>query len=253
MTLIESFGLSFSSRAQEYASARPEYPPALFRRLSELPRNKDLAWDVGTGSGQAAIGLAQHFRRVFATDASSEQISHARQHPQIQYAQLPAESSALQDKSVDLVTAACAAHWFNLEAFYREVNRVASPGAVIALWTYFYPETGGKEDTAIERYYRELVGPLLSHGQNYYMRLYADLPFPFEELQAPISEMAVQWNLEQLLAFMGTYSTRLRYKELHGSDPIDLVMTELSSAWGDPQQTKELRFPLGFKVGRITT
>jgi hypothetical protein len=83
------------------------------------------------------------------------------------------------------------------------------------------------------------------------MRLYSDLPFPFEELPAPISEMTVQWNLEQLLAFMGTYSTRLRYKELHGSDPIDLIMTELSSTWGDPQETKELRLPLGFKVGRI--
>ncbi len=83
------------------------------------------------------------------------------------------------------------------------------------------------------------------------MRLYADLPFPFEELQAPISEMTVHWDLGQLLAFMGTYSTRIRYQELHGCDPIDLITDELSSAWGDAKLTKGLRLPLGFKVGRI--
>lgn len=128
---------------------------------------------------------------------------------------------------------------------------MASPGAIIALWTYFYPETGGKEDLTIERYYRKLVGPLVSQGQSYYMRLYQELPFPFKEIQAPISEMTVQWNLEQLLSFMGTYSTRLRYRELHKADPIDLVKAELSSAWGNSQEIKALKFALGIKVGRI--
>ena len=36
-----------------------------------------LCWDAGTGSGQAACGLAEHFAEVVATDASAEQIAHA--------------------------------------------------------------------------------------------------------------------------------------------------------------------------------
>ena len=67
---MNSFALSFSTRAQQYARVRPEYPDTLFQALAALANNNELAWDVGTGSGQAAIGLTRHFKRVFATDAS---------------------------------------------------------------------------------------------------------------------------------------------------------------------------------------
>ena len=82
------------------------------------------------------------------------------------------------------------------------------------------------------------------------MRFYKDLPLPFEEQSPPTSEMCFDWNCEQLLAFMGTYSTRPRYAELHKKDPLDLIRDELIEAWGDPQEVKKVRFPLGFRVGK---
>ena len=221
--MTSDFSLSFSSRAAEYAKARPVYPVSLYCELSLKVSGHALAWDVGTGSGQAAVGLVEFFDRVIATDASSEQIAHAKAQPRVEYRNSPAESAGIESHSVNLVTAACAVHWFNLPAFYAEVKRVLAPGGVIALWTYFYPETGGTEDRTIQRYYCELLGPLLPVGQNYYMRFYKDLPLPFEEQSPPTSEMCVDWNCEQLLAFMGTYSTRPRYAELHKKDPLDLI------------------------------
>lgn len=247
----DSFSLSFSGRAAQYATSRPRYPQELYARLADLAPNRELAWDVGTGSGQAAMGLVEHFGRVVATDASPEQLRHATAHPRISYREASAERSGLADGSVSLITSACAVHWFNLENFYSEARRVGVPGAIIALWTYFYPLVGNKADTPISRYYLELVGPLLPRGQDYYMRYYADLPFPFQELAPPIGQMTVSWTLPQLLSFMGTYSTRPRYRELHGRDPLELVSAEISAEWGDPQLTRELTMPLGFKIGRI--
>lgn len=66
----------FSKHAVDYARYRPGYPQALFDFLVEQAPGRELAWDCGTGSGQAAIQLAERFQRVIATDASREQIEN---------------------------------------------------------------------------------------------------------------------------------------------------------------------------------
>lgn len=48
----------FSKQAAVYAAARPTYPRDLFSKLAALTPHHRLAWDVGTGSGQAAIGVS---------------------------------------------------------------------------------------------------------------------------------------------------------------------------------------------------
>lgn len=44
----------FVKQAKQYAAARPTYPKELFQFISSKTPSHDLAWDVGTGSGQAA-------------------------------------------------------------------------------------------------------------------------------------------------------------------------------------------------------
>jgi methylase of polypeptide subunit release factors len=67
----------FSDRADLYAAARPRYPSALFAFIASLADEKQRAWDCGTGSGQAAVALAEHFSEVYATDPSPQQIEKA--------------------------------------------------------------------------------------------------------------------------------------------------------------------------------
>src|SRR5213594_1017057 len=112
----------FSTRAAIYARARPSYPPALFEELAALSPGRALAWDCGTGNGQAARGLATHFDKVLASDPSAAQLSHARPHPRIEFRLSLERDSGLAAGSVDLVTAAQAAHWFDRDAFYAEAG-----------------------------------------------------------------------------------------------------------------------------------
>lgn len=115
----------FSTIASSYAAFRPEYPPELFAWIASLVATRQRAWDVGTGNGQAAIGLAGHFEEVIATDASAEQIALAKLRERVTYRVAPCDASGLATGSVDLVTSAAAAHWFPYEAFHAEVRRVA--------------------------------------------------------------------------------------------------------------------------------
>lgn len=58
----------FSPLARSYAAFRPAHPGELFAWLASVVLRRDLAWDTATGNGQAALGLAEHFERVVATD-----------------------------------------------------------------------------------------------------------------------------------------------------------------------------------------
>jgi len=126
----------FSRHADAYAGHRPDYPAALFDYLATGAGAREVAWDVATGNGQAALALARHFAQVWATDASAEQIRAATPHQRVAYGVAPAETSGLESASVDLITVAQALHWLDLPRFYAEVLRVLRPGGVIAVWCY---------------------------------------------------------------------------------------------------------------------
>src|SRR2546430_1609344 len=133
---MSTFSDYFSESAALYALHRPRYPAALFHWLSQQAPARTRAWDCGTGNGQAAAGLAEHFAEVMATDPSHGQLAHAARMTRVHYASMTAEESALRDASVHLVTVAQALHWFDPPRFYAEVKRVLVPGGVLAVWTY---------------------------------------------------------------------------------------------------------------------
>lgn len=126
----------FSGHAADYAVHRPTYPQGLFRYLSGLLTRRERVWDCATGNGQAALLLAEYFDEVVATDASRRQLAAAPAHPRIRYRCAPAERAPLETESVDLVTVAQALHWFDVDAFHREVCRVLRPGGLLAVWCY---------------------------------------------------------------------------------------------------------------------
>lgn len=51
----------FVKQAKQYAEARPNYPEELFKFIASKTPKNELAWDVGTGSGQAAASVSLLF------------------------------------------------------------------------------------------------------------------------------------------------------------------------------------------------
>ncbi len=247
-----TFNDQFSELAGEYSRYRPGYPRELFKYLASISPSNDLAWDCGTGSGQAAVALAGHFRRVIATDASREQIANAFQHPMVDYRVEPAENTSIERGSVDLVTVGTAVHWFDFDAFYAEVRRVARPGAVIAVWTYYFPRITPGLVRLLDRYYRETLGGYWDDRLHYLDEHYRTLPFPFDEIQPPVFEMQADWDLRMLLGFLASWSATLKFIAAKGVHPIELIIDDLRAEWGDDEQVRRIIWPMHLRVGIIS-
>lgn len=245
------FSDHFSAGAAEYARVRPNYPPALFSWLALQAPARDLAWDCATGSGQAAVALAEHVRQVWATDASPEQIAHARPHPRVCYGVATAERSGLADRSVDLVTVAQALHWLDLPSFYAEVQRVLRPGGVLAVWGYGDPVLQNPElDAALAHFNHEVVGPFWPTERQLLLRGYRDLPFPFAELATPGWELRAELTLDHLASYVGTWSSTSRFRAARAADPVPALVAALRPHWGDSSQPRTVRWPMPVRVGR---
>jgi SAM-dependent methyltransferase len=238
----------FSRHADAYARYRPDYPAALFAWLARLAPNTDRAWDCATGNGQAAVALAEHFARVAATDASEEQVRNARPHPRVEYRAAPAERSGLEDGSVDLITVAQALHWFDLPAFYAEADRVLVPGGVLAVWAYELFRATPEIDAAVNRLYRDIVGPYWPPDRKIIETGYAGIELPFERVEAPPFWMEKRWSADDAAGYLGTWSATRRYVEANGHDPVPLIADELAAAWGPGERI--VRWPLILLVSR---
>lgn len=223
----------------------------MFDHLAGLAPSRRLAWDCGTGNGQAALALAERFDHVVATDASEQQIRHAFPHPRIDYRIEPAEATSLETGSVDLITVGTAVHWFDFDRFYAEVRRVARPGGILAVWTYHFPAVEPALLRCLERYYFETLAGCWPEEIHYLEEHYRTLPFPFEEIDPPAFFMEADWTLDDLLAFMASWSGSRRYRERHNRDPLDEVRSELGEWWGDPAHAHAMRWPLHFRIGRM--
>ena len=248
MSSPPAFKDHFSGQAVAYGKYRPRYPRELFAWLAANSPARDLAVDVATGSGQAAVTLAEFFDSVVATDASAEQLKAAQPKPRVRYQCEPAERLTLPDASADLVVVAQAAHWFDWPAFQAEARRVLRAGGLLAFWCYGNCRSEPEIEGLLEDYSRDVVGPYWPRERRHVEESYRDLPLPFPEIAVPPFDMSVNWDIESALGYLGTWSAAQRYRQRNGRDPLALLRPLLSEAWGSG--IRELRWPLVIRAGR---
>jgi SAM-dependent methyltransferase len=241
----------FSAVASSYAAHRPTYPPGLVDVLADLSPGHGLALDAGCGTGQLSVLLAGRFDRVVATDASASQIAHVQAHPQVEYRVAPAEGSGLPDRSVDLVTVAQAAHWFDLPRFYDDVRRIARDGGVLALVSYGVLHVDGEPDRHVQQFYGQTLGPHWPSERRHVEEGYHRLPFPFPEIDVSAPDMQAEWALDDLLGYVGTWSAVRALERTEGRKPFDEFQEVLARSWGNPRKRRTVRWPLSLRVGRI--
>lgn len=138
---------AFADQGADYDRLRPGYPDdaidAMLRRATGAAPSLDRAdgpcadatglrvVDLGAGTGKLAAALAARGAQVLALDPSASMLAAAP--AGIATHQATAEQTGLPDASADIVTAAQAWHWFELEAASAEVSRILAPGGILAL------------------------------------------------------------------------------------------------------------------------
>ncbi len=240
----------FSKQAADYAKFRPHYPPELFDYLASLASGHDCAWDCATGNGQAAIGLAAHFQRVIATDASAQQIKNAERYEHVVYLVAPAESSGIESESIDLVMVAQALHWFDREAFFSEARRVLKNGGILAVSSYNSLKIAPGIDGIIKKFYCETTGPFWPPERELVESDYAAIELPFPQLLPVQFEMIAHWTFPQLLGYLRTWSATQKFIAVRKFDPVEPLADELREVWKNPEQAREVVWPLKVRAAR---
>jgi hypothetical protein len=103
-------------------------------------------------------------------------------------------------------------------------------------------------DAVVNRYYSEIVGGYWP-AERVLVEKFEELPFPFAEIETPRFEMVAEWNVEQLLGYLRTWSATQRFMAAERQDPLKEAEKELGLAWGEKK--RRVVWPLTVKVGTV--
>jgi ubiquinone/menaquinone biosynthesis C-methylase UbiE len=156
----------FSSRVENYVLYRPGYPSEVLELLKNecgLTLDSVIA-DIAFGTGIFTRMLVENGNRVFGVEPNSN-MRRAGEQFLASYSRFTsvagtAEGSTLADHSVDIITAAQAAHWFDRDQARREFIRILKPGGwLVLLWN-----DRRMDSTEFQRQYEKL---LRTYGTDY--------------------------------------------------------------------------------------
>jgi SAM-dependent methyltransferase len=248
----DGFKNHFGPRATQYAAWRPHYPAELLDYVASVAGGTALAWDCGTGNGQAAVGLADRFNQVVATDASADMIAHAVSHPRVTY-RVAQYASGLVAQSADLVTVAQALHWLDLEPFLAEARRVLRREGVLAVWCYslFAVEPG--LDELIAGFAHGTLAPFWPPERRFVDDEYRTFVLPLDELVPPRFGISESWGLSEFTRHVRTWSGTARCIAVQGEAPVEAFEASVRARWGDPALRRTVRWPIHMRIGRFGT
>ncbi len=127
--------------AERYAIGRPYFHSNTIQKIKQFlnidyPLDKALDIACGTGlSSKALLSIANH---IYATDVSQAMLNNAIQHKSIQYALAPADKQPFANDTFDLVTVSSGVHWFTIDSFLVEANRLLKSKCYLVIYDNFF-------------------------------------------------------------------------------------------------------------------
>ncbi len=193
----------FSNRAENYARYRPSYPAEVASVLeTDCGLTKDsIIADVGSGTGLLTELFLKNGNLVYAVEPNAAM----RQFAERAFAGMEnfisvdasAESSTLNEGSLDFVLAAQAFHWFDRQKAKREFARILKKRAwIVLIWN--------ERRLASTRFLQEYEALLLRYGTDYQKVRHENITGEIEEFFAPENfqlktlENAQHFNFESL-------------------------------------------------------
>jgi ubiquinone/menaquinone biosynthesis C-methylase UbiE len=242
---------NFSIQAADYAKFRPGYPDGAIDHALSFIKNREFALDVATGNGQVATKLAKYFQTVYATDISEKQLANATVMENILYKNEPAEKTSFGDQMFDLVIVAQAVHWFEFDAFYKEVYRILKPDGIFCVLGYGLFSSNPASDSILSEFYHDIVGPYWDAERKYLDENYITISFPFLEQPSKKFDISYSWSFRQLIGYLETWSATQHYKKKLGRNPIDIIRESLKKSWATSDQ--KVTFPILMRIGKLKT
>ncbi|KAM9991287.1 hypothetical protein ACTFIZ_004692 [Dictyostelium cf. discoideum] len=229
------FDDKFGSVSESYKNFRTTYNDELYSIIdSYCDEKRDLAIDIGAGSGQATVKLAKYFKKVIG----KKSIKICRKGRQCEYRLSAAEKIDLPTGSVDLITVATAVHWFNLPVFYEESKRLLRENGSLIIWCYNLFEIKNDESQKI------FENP---HQTKHIQNGYADIKPTFDNTIRKNITVETLMPIDSLIGMISSLSSYLAYIKEGNKDVLPdfkqslmdiLKITECNS------KVIEVKFPI---------
>jgi hypothetical protein len=128
---------------------------------------------------------------------------------------------------------------------------VTRPGGVVALVSYGVVTVDAEVDAILRPFYRGVLASFWPPERRHVDDGYRSLPFPFEELETPGFEIRLDWRLEDLVGYIGTWSAVWALEQGEGPGPFATLRRDLAAAWKPAAAARTVRWPLALRVGRV--
>ncbi|MBW0490070.1 hypothetical protein O181_029785 [Austropuccinia psidii MF-1] len=204
--MAETFATK-SYPVEKYASFRPTYPPELYQAILDYHQgDKNFAIDLGCGTGIVTTELVRQaeFSYVVGVDPSEAMLDYAKKtSPNAQFVHGRAESLPwVADKSVDLITAGTAAHWFE-PAWWKEAERILKPNGTVAVFIYggLWPDPSHPKADLLRQTMFSFANELgfSSTGNLICHEMYDGLPLPGGGYPTKLAQhKRIDWNRQGL-------------------------------------------------------
>jgi len=197
-------------QSERYSKYRPCLPPQLVDKLvGVLGRRPGRVVDVGCGPGISTKQFIGQSDAIVGVDVSETQLNVARDtvvHDSVSFIQ--GTCDALPVDNADIVIACQAAHYFDLQAFFREVNRILVPGGVLALCCILTPTfTDHRLDNGFKHIFNEVLRPYMSPVVHDIVQTsYRTLTLPYTPRLEYTHDIIEETSYHDALEHIGTFS-----------------------------------------------
>jgi len=236
--------------AERYKKGRPDFHANTIKQIQgflQLNNKFDKALDIACGTGLSTKALLEIANSVWGTDSSSEMLERAFKNEKIQYNLAAAEHQPFNDHEFDLITVSSGVHWFDIDRFLSESNRLLKSKSWLVLYeNYFLSEMEGVEAFAEwfpSSYLRKYPSPPRNNNYDWSSENLRSKNFEFiTELRFKNS---VAFDKEQLISYLTTQSniiSAVARGESVYAEVEDWLRQELSQFFGTGETSPSLYF-----------
>ena len=231
----------FSSRVDHYVRYRPGYPTEVLDLLKTACglTSQNVVADIASGTGIWTRWLLSNGNAVFGVEPNAKMRKAGEEflksYPKFTSVAGTAEATNLADRSVDMVTAAQAAHWFDRPRARAEFLRILRPGGwVVLLWNERLTDS-----TAFLRGYEQM---LLEYGTDYKEVRHEKTTAEIKDFFAPASYQERVFKFEQRFDYEGIEGRLLSssYTPQPGQKNYEPMLDEMRKVFDQHQVNGEV-------------
>lgn len=200
-----------NTAAERYSKGRPNFHGNTINYIKDflkLDNKFNAALDIACGTGlstQALLNIATH---VYGTDSSQAMLDFALQKESINYRLAKAEEQPFEDDFFDIITVCSGVHWFDIDQFLLEANRLLKNKSWLVLYdNFFLGEMEGNiefKDWYHLIYLKKFPAPVRNDTYNWTNEQLNDINF--ELIHEERFNNHVRFNQEELVMYFTTQS-----------------------------------------------